>query len=1079
MELNEPISPSGKSRRGLLLAAAGVLSLSQCRESGTSTVLAEAPAGAEPAALSGIPEKIDFNRDVRPVLSDRCFACHGPDANKGREAGLRLDTFEGATAKLESGNRAIVPGDMAASEMVARMRQHDPEEIMPPPKLDRPLSDSERLVLERWIEQGAEYQPHWAFVAPKKHEPPVVRDAAWCRDDIDRFVLAKIEAQQLAANPPADRATLLRRVALTLTGLPPSPEQLEAFLKDESPDAYEKQVDALLASPRYGERMAQDWLDLARYADTYGYQSDNPCFVWPWRDWVIKAFNENLSYDRFTTWQIAGDLLPDATQEQRLATLFNRLHRQTQEGGSIEAEFRQEYVSDRVHTYGTAFLGLTMECSKCHDHKYDPVSQRDYFSMASMFGQIDECGLYPFSINTSAPTPSMHLMEPHHPAEVAKRRAALEAAESQCRNLPATREAAFDAWLAATPNLGISPRAAHYPLDAVEGDKTANLIPDHKPASVSGGQLAVVAGATGQAVEFDGDTVMQLDGVAGITRHDPLSISLRIFCPDTKDRAVILHSGPGLYSQAADASGFELLLENGKLRWSCIHLWPGCAASIATGEPFPLGRWVQVTVTYDGSSRADGLKMYFDGKPAATAVVKDHLDKNIVADVFRVGARPRDDRGFAQGRIDDLSVFRHPLTAAEVADLAGTPLDATFQAAKAGDAAAKGLIREFYLTHVDPDLAASRAAVLAARKALHDDYLDHIPLIMCMEETKYPKQFHVLTRGDYAAPDLTRPVSPEPPSAVMPFPPDAPRNRLGLARWTTDPKNPLTSRVAVNRLWMMCFGNGIVATQENFGLQGDGPTHPELLDTLARDFVESGWDMKKLLKRIVTSATFRQSSSNTAEKLERDPKNLLLARGPTYRLSGEAIRDQALLAAGLLVEKTGGPSVKPWQPPGIWSEAGASGGDYTPDQGEGLYRRSLYTYRKRTAPPPNMLTLDAGSREICQARRLATNTPLQPLVFLNDFSFFECARMLAKRVVAANPESPAAQYARAFQSLTCRAPSEAEAKAMEELYATQKAHYEKDLPAAKAVCGEDNPHLASLTVLCSTLLAADATITNR
>lgn len=1070
---------SSKSSVSAWLAALAALALCQCREAGKAVVEAK-PASPDTETLAtAVPEKIDFNRDVRPVLSDRCFACHGPDASNGREAGLRLDTYEGATAKLESGNRAIVPGDLSASEMVARMRHHDPEEIMPPPKLDRPLSDSERMILEKWIEQGAEYQPHWAFVAPEKHAAPAVKDGSWSRDDIDRFVLAKIESAGLAPNPEADRATLLRRVSLTLTGLPPSPEQMEAFLKDESPDAYEKQVDALLASPRYGERMAQDWLDLARYADTYGYQSDKPCFVWPWRDWVIKAFNENLPFDQFATWQIAGDLLPDATQEQRLATLFNRLHRQTEEGGSIEAEFRQEYVSDRVHTYGTAFLGLTMECSKCHDHKYDPISQREYFSMASMFGQIDESGLYPYSINTTAPEPSMHLMEPHHPAEVAKRRAALEAAEKHHANLPSSREAAFEAWLAATPNLAISPALARYPLDAVEGNHSANAVPEGKPASVSGGQLALVPGVTGQAVEFDGDTVLQLDGVAGITRHDPLSISLRIFCPDPKERAVILHSGPGLYSQAADASGFELLLEKGKLRWSCIHLWPGCAASIETNEPFPVGQWVQVTVTYDGSSRADGLKMYFDGKPAATSLLRDHLDKKIVAGAFRLGARPRDDRGFAQGKIDDLAIFRHPLTPAEVAELAGAPVDATFQAAKAGDAAAKGLVRDYYLTHVDPETAASRAAVTAARKSLYDDYLDHIPLIMCMEETKYPKQFHVLTRGDYASPDLTQPVESDVPAAVMPFPADAPRNRLGLARWTTDPKNPLTSRVAVNRLWMMCFGNGIVPTQENFGLQGDAPTHPELLDTLSRDFVESGWDMKNLLKRIVTSATFRQSSSNTAEKLERDPKNGLLARGPTYRLSGEAIRDQALLAAGLLVEKTGGPSVKPWQPPGVWSEAGASGGDYTPDTGEGLYRRSLYTYRKRTAPPPNMLTLDAGSREICQARRMATNTPLQPLVFLNDFSFFECARMIAKRVAAAKPGDPVEQYRHAFQILTCRPPTEIEAQALDELFNAKKAHYENDLPAAKAVCGEENASLASLTVLCSTLLAADATITNR
>ena len=381
------------------------------------------------SAASASEAPLSYAFDVRPILSDRCFGCHGPDADKGREAGLRLDTPEGATAKLESGARAIVPGDLKASAMVGRIRSHDPEEIMPPAKLNRPLTDAERDILIRWIEQGAVYERHWAFVAPKKHEPPAVKDAGWCKDDIDRFVLGKLEKEKLSPNPEADRATLLRRAALTLTGLPPSPEQVQAFIGDAAPDAYEKQVDALLASPRYGERLAQDWLDVARFADTYGYQSDLACFVWPWRDWVINAFNSNLSYDKFATWQIAGDLLPEATQDQRLATMFNRLHRQTQEGGSIEAEFRQENVSDRVHTFGTAFLGLTMECAKCHDHKYDPIPQSDYYSMASMFGQIDECGLYPFSLSTSAPEPSMRLQQPHHGPEIAKRRAVLDAAE--------------------------------------------------------------------------------------------------------------------------------------------------------------------------------------------------------------------------------------------------------------------------------------------------------------------------------------------------------------------------------------------------------------------------------------------------------------------------------------------------------------------------------------------------------------------------------------------------------------------------------------------------------------------------
>lgn len=1021
---------------------------------------------------------VDFNRDVRPLLSDRCFACHGPDSAK-REAGLRLDEFEGATAKLKSGARAIVPGKPRESEIFTRIHETDPEEIMPPPKLNRPLTEAERGILVRWIEEGAVYQKHWAFMPPRKHPAPVVKNPAWARDDIDRFVLAKLEPQDLTPSPEADRAALLRRISFVLTGLPPTPEEIAAYVSDESPDAYEKRVDAMLASSRYGERMALDWLDIARFADTYGYQSDKNCFVWPWRDWVINAFNKNLPYDQFLTWQIAGDLLPDATQEQRLATTFNRLHRQTEEGGSIEQEFRQEYISDRVHTAGTAFLGLTMECSKCHDHKYDPLPQSDYYSMCAMFGQIDECGLTPYSISTTAPEPSMRMLEPANLPDLEKRRAALKAAADAARAAPAGREAAFEEWLAATPSLAPPAPSDYLTLDAIVAGKLPNMIPNAAPGAMSGGQLAAVAGAVNGAMQFDGDTALHLDGVKGITRHQPLSISVRLFTPEKKPRAVILHTGPGLFSQMADAGGFELLLENGRLRWSCIHLWPGCAASVETLDDFPVGKWVDVTVTYDGSSSAAGLKIYHDGKPVASTELHDHLDKSISTEILRVGARPRDDRGFADGRMDELKVFRLALSPLEVADLHQPVFEGMLRSAKAGDAAAKAALREHYLNRVDAETAKAREAVIAARRNLQDDYEHRFPLIMVMKESPHPKRFHVLTRGDYASPDMKRPVEPGVPAAIMPFDPKAPKNRLGLARWMTDSGNPLVSRVAVNRLWMMCFGAGIVATQENFGMQGDAPSHLELLDTLASDFSHGGWDVKQMLKRILMSATFRQASANTMEKREKDPKNQLLSRGPSYRLSGEAIRDQALSAAGLLVEKTGGPSVKPWQPPGVWSEAGASGGDYQPDGGEGLYRRSLYTFRKRTAPPPNMLTLDAGSREVCQPRRLTTNTPLQPLIFLNDQSFFECARFLAKRAIKEQPGGPDPQMQRAFLLLASRPPAAAEMKVLRELHAKQLENLTADKPAAKAVCGEDNPALAAMVIVCSTLLTSDAALTNR
>lgn len=1021
---------------------------------------------------------VDFNRDVRPLLADRCFACHGPDSAR-RKAGLRLDSFEGATARLPHGKRAIVPGQPQHSELLARILATNPDDIMPPTTLNRPLTAAQRATLGQWIEEGAAYAQHWAFVAPRHHPPPAVNNTAWPTDDIDHFILAKLEHHHLAPNPHAERSALLRRISFVLNGLPPTPQQIADFVSDTSPAAYEKQVDALLASPRFGERMALDWLDVARFADTYGYQSDKSCFVWPWRDWVIAAFNRNLSYADFLTWQIAGDLLPAASQEQRLATTFNRLHRQTEEGGSIEQEFRQEYVSDRVHTASTAFLGLTMECCKCHDHKYDPLPQTAYYSMCALFGQLDESGLTPYSIATTAPEPSMRLLEEGQLPELARRRAALAAAEAAAKVALAGRGPAFEQWLAATPSLAPPAPSEYLTLDAVVDGKLPNMMAAAAPGTVTGGQLAPVAGVINGAMQFDGDTVLQLDGVKNITRHQALSISVRLFSPEKMARAVILHTGPAMFSQMADASGFELLMENGRLRWSCIHLWPGCAAAVETEEDFPVGQWVHLTVTYDGSSSAAGLKIYFDGQARATCVRHDHLDKNIATESLRLGARPRDDRGFAAGRMDELKIFRQALSALEVADEHAPMLDTTFQAAKAGDAAAMAAVREHYLRRVDAETAAARDAVIAARKSLQDDFEAHLPLIMVMKDSPHPKQFHVLSRGDYASPDLRRPVDPCPPAAVMPCDPAAPKNRLGLAQWMTDPANPLVSRVAVNRLWMMCFGNGIVATQENFGMQGDAPSHQELLDTLAFDFSHGGWDVKRMLKRIVMSATFRQASSNTLDKREQDPKNQLLSRGPSYRLPGEAIRDQALLAAGLLVEKLGGPSVKPWQPAGVWSEAGASGGDYQPDNGEGLHRRSLYTFRKRTAPPPSMLTLDAGSREICQARRLTTNTPLQPLIFLNDEGFFECARMLAKRAVTEQPDGPESQMQRAFLLLTSRPPAAPEMAALRHLHAQQLEHFTANPPAAKAVCGEANPALAALVVVCSTLLTCDAALTNR
>jgi len=998
--------------------------------------------------------KVDFNRDVRPILADRCFRCHGPDAGP-RKRGLRLDNEEGSRALLKSGEHAIVPSDVEHSEAARRIASADPEEVMPPPSLNRPLNDAQKRTLLSWIEQGAKYEPHWAFVAPVRAPPPEVRDAAWSRDEFDRFVLARLEAEQLAPAPEADRATLLRRVSLALTGLPPTPEETDAFVADSAGDAFERQVDRLLASPRYGERMAADWLDVARFADTYGYQADWECNTWPWRDWVIAAFNRNLPYDEFAREQIAGDLLPNATREQRLATAFNRLHRMTNEGGSIDEEFRSEYVSDRVATYGTAFLGLTVECARCHDHKYDPIPQQDYYSLGAFFGAIDEAGTYSYSFGAT-PAPRLRLPTPEQETQIAQRAASVAAADSALSRTLSERRAAFDEWIKSSPKLELAPPVKRYPLDGA------------------------IDGPTGKATALDGDSGPSFDDVPAFRRCDPYSLVFWMRCPDAKERATVIHTSH--FTIESDQQGYQAMLDHGRLAWQVIHLWPGSAAAIRTRDEFPLQRWVQVAVTYDGSSLAKGLRIYLDGAPAPIEVEHDHLDGAATVRSFQIGFRDRD-VGFKGGAVDDLQVFDRALTSVEVAELhAPGALDEAVRRAARGETVEQ--LFEFFARNIDPPC---RGAAKAHRdaEAARQDVLESMREIMVMQDSPHPRDAFVLKRGAYDQPDTSRPVhSDRAIEGVLAFDPQRPKNRLGLANWTTDARNPLTARVEVNRLWAMCFGRGLVATQENFGLQGESPTHPELLDMLAADFVAGGWDIKAMLKRIVLSATFRQSSNTTPEKLERDPENRLLARGPSCRLSAEMLRDQALAASGLLVEQLGGPSVKPWQPPGLWEDAGANSqgnGGYVPDSGAAAHRRSLYTFRKRTAPPPDMLVFDAGSREKCLARRQPTNTPLQALVLLNDPVFFECARALAARAAQEAGEDASTRIVRAFHRIVGREPREAELDALSELSDARAADFIGDPAAAKAVNASDDgdASLAALTLVCSTLLACDAVVTSR
>ncbi|MCP5523975.1 MAG: DUF1553 domain-containing protein [Verrucomicrobiales bacterium] len=1008
-------------------------------------------------------EPVDFNFQVRPLLSDRCYACHGPDS-RARKAKLRLDTREGLFQVFGDGTAVVKPGDPAHSELVRRILTDDPDDLMPPVNSHRRLDAAEKVLLKRWVESGAGYQQHWAFVPVKPVPVPSVEGG--CSNPIDAFVRARLSEHDLQPAPDAARSRLLRRLALDLTGLPPTPEEQEAFLVDDSPDAYEHVVDRYLASPAYGERMAMDWLDLARYADTYGYQNDVTRDVSSWRDWVIRAFNENLPYDRFLMWQIAGDLLPQASTDQRLATAFNRLHRQTNEGGSIEEEFRTAYVDDRVDTFGTAMLGMTVGCAKCHDHKYDPITQRDYYSLFAFFNNIDESGLYSHFTHAT-PTPTLLLWPDDKRAEHDRLKRQIAAAESDLDRIARAGEPSFEAWRLAPPDTRVPEPIAWFPFDAVIDDTTGDAVTTNRVAKLVDGPERV-AGRFGGALEFSGDNSVVCDSVREFRRTDAFSFDLWLQPGVIQDRAVVLHQSRAWTDSGS--RGFELRLDGGRPSFSLIHFWPGNALGVEATNRLPLKEWSRLTITYDGSSRAAGVRLFVNGVRQETRILRDNLRKDIVhrsawgdSDVGNIhltlAGRFRDE-GFKQGCIDELKVFDHELTAAEVAVLGG------------GQPSSEPTWREHYFARVDPEWQAARARLTTLRTreaAMTDD----IPEIMVMEEMAEPRPAFVLKRGAYDAPG--DPVSPNTPEALLPFPPSEPRNRLGLARWLVNPQNPLTARVAVNRIWSMHFGRGIVATPEDFGSQGRLPTHPKLLDWLAGWFMEHDWDVKALHRLIVTSATYRQDSDVPAAGAEGDPENQWLARGPRHQLLAEVVRDSALAGSGLLCRKIGGGSVKPVQPEGLWRDAGVPG-SYTPDTGENLHRRSLYTFWRRTAPPPNMLTFDATSREVCTARREVTVTPLQALVVLNDPQFVEAARVLAARLVREKPDQPLARIPEVWRALLARLPDDRETVLSRRIYEEQLRLFEEHPEGAREFLGigaaPPDADLSAVDVAATTMLVS-------
>jgi hypothetical protein len=1233
--------------------------------------------------LSGVTSyaKVDFNQEIRPILSDKCYKCHGPDA-KNQKSNFRLDSFEQAT-KNHDGVIGLTPGNLEDSEIHWRIHSDDPIDVMPPPESKLPLTETEKKLIDQWIKEGGKYEKHWSFqLLPKSVTVPVSKHPS-PRNEIDHFVAQKLDNSALQPSKETDKTTWLRRVSYDLTGLPPSLEEVDAFLADQSRDAYEQVVNRLLKTDEYAERMTSEWMDVARYSDTYGYQVDRNREVWPWRDWVIQSFHKNQSYDQFVTEQIAGDLIPNATRDQILATCFNRLHPQKVEGGSVPEEFRIEYVADRVHTFGTAFMGLSFECTRCHDHKYDPITQKDYFSLSAFFNNIDEAGLYSY-FTSSVPTPTLELGDLPSVDQIKQAEADLEkitqSPESQKNaqswlssiNRESLGEASYfsedlakpkvdpkpinvlsyspSLWLDANENnassetwqdnsgkqnhakMHASPsvhshqpsglkvmrynsdkndfhqfkeikniRTVFWVFSKTAGNSGSPLChpsahhfysngdkfwhPQHTHEHIRKGSLRInameanaeskypnklavvslrttgdvsasrigrdrnhggnynwngeigellvfsdalndeqiekienhlikkwkvkreneitygkpvaylsfddrdgnrypnsadrtknaktnennkeVEGKRGKGVQFSGDDAVNFpSGFGDFNRHQTFSIAFWIKPTQEMERAVIV-SRSKAWTDAA-SRGIEVLIEKGRLSPALIHFWPGNAIRIQSKYKLPINEWTHVALTYDGSSMANGLNLYENGKRATVETVRDHLTREITgggSPSLAFAQRMRD-RGFKNGGMDEFYLYDRVITPSEIAKLSGIA-----EKISEDDEIA------IFLQSAYPKSVTALHNLEKARKAFGDKR-QKLKEIMVMKEMPGLRETHILERGHYS--NRGEVVGRASPAVLPTFPQGEPINRLGLAKWLTSSDHPLMARVTVNRYWQMIFGSGLVSTSEDFGMQGKPPTHPELLDWLARDFINSGWNMHHLLKKMVLSHTYRQESKILKFALEEDPENLLLSRAPAYRLPAEMIRDGLLAHSGLLHKKTGGPGAKPY-------DLKVSFKPINPDGAPNVYRRSVYTFWKRTAPTPVMMAMDASKRDVCTVRRERTESPSQSLIMLNSTQFVETARASADTLVQTHgTNSPTLLIEDAFRSLTSRKPTDMEREILLQLLEEQKAHFQDKKEARKFLDvgyykaqSKDLNYLAAVTNLISTLMNFDGTISKR
>ena len=1047
--------------------AVGCLGLALCSTAATAASVAKGG-------------KVDFNRDIRPILSEHCYTCHGPDAGK-LKARLRFDLKESALGKAKSGKLAVLPGAPGQSEMIRRITSLDPDEVMPPPKEGKPLQPRQVELLTRWVQEGAVWAGHWAFEPISRPAVPEVRRPAGpIHNAIDSFVQVRLRAEKLDPAPEEERARLIRRVSLDLTGLPPTIQEVEEFMKDSSPKAFAKVVDRLLVSPHFGERLALPWLDLARYGDTSGYHNDSLRDMWLWREWVINSFNANKPFDAFTVEQLAGDLLPHATVQQQVASGFHRNHMTSDEGGLIDAEYRNLYVVDRVSTTGVTWLGLTVGCAQCHDHKYDPVTQRDFYRVYAFFNNVPENGKD--GVRDRNPKPFLRVTSSGQDGELKRRDEEAAAAEKHLAEFTKTLAARQAAWETQAVASGISPEPSGpvviFPLDG-NGDGVSAS--GRKIEGRQNGTATFVDGSVGKSYRIEAKGWIDCGEQFGFETNQAFTAGawLRLK-PEGGSPFGKMEGAPGFRGWDVEFHGLRPSVH-------LSHKWPDEVLHVQAEADLPPNVFLHLAFSYDGSGKAAGLKLYVNGVAVKTAVKADKLTGTMrTAAPFSIGRRGSLTAPFT-GRVDDLRLYERLLNGPEIASLSGGARLAlvAIPADKRTAPQKEQLEKYFRETHV-PELAGMQknAADLRAAK---DTFERDLPNTMVMSEMAKPRDTFIKVRGNYDKDgEKVLPAVPAFLPQVAARADDQPLNRLDFARWLVSPEHPLTARVAVNRWWALLFGTGLVRTLNDFGAQGERPSHPELLDWLAADFMRD-WDTKRAIRQMVLSATYRQSARASQELLSRDGANRLLARGPRQRLDAELIRDNALAIGGILNPALGGRSIKPSQPEGTWEINEMSGYKYEKSKGDSLYRRGLYVYWRRSTVYPSFVTLDAPTREFCVAQRAKTSTPLQSLVLMNDPVFVEAARAFAQRVLKEGGQANAARIDFAWRLALARPPSRKEQAILDRTLQENLTTYRNDPEAArKLVSVGDLPRpaelneseLAAWTAVGNMLLNLNETISN-